>query len=217
MSMRDLFGDSPEDLPEGVSLQRAVFGPDEVGRQLALVADVLARSAPFRPRMKNGTPFGHDIANCGQLGWVSDERGYRYAKRHPETGVQWPPIPEALRRAATEAAERAGVPGFAPDACLINLYGPKGRMGLHQDRDEANFAWPIVSFSFGADAVFALGGLARRDPVTRFTLHEGDVLVLHGDARLRFHGIDRLRPVSGPRHPVVPEGGRINLTFRRAA
>jgi alkylated DNA repair protein (DNA oxidative demethylase) len=90
-------------------------------------------------------------------------------------------------------------------------------MGLHQDRDEADFSWPIVSFSFGANAVFALGGLARRDPVTRFPLAPGDVLVLHGPARLRFHGVDRLKAGGDVPHPVIPPGGRINLTFRRAA
>jgi len=216
MSLTDLFGETADVVPEGVSLQRSVFSMEEISRQFRMIAEVLALSPPFRPCMRNGTPFGHDISNCGALGWVSDTRGYRYSRRHPETGVSWSPIPAGLRDAAVAAAARAGVADFVPDACLINLYGPKGRMGLHQDRDEADLTLPIVSFSLGADAVFALGGLDRRDPVTRFTLRSGDVLVLHGPSRLRFHGVDRLRPAAGPRHAILPEGGRINLTFRRA-
>ena len=113
------------------------------------------------------------------FGWDPDAVLKALKKQVAETGAD--------TAEQTAAAEAAGVAGFEPDCCLINLYDADGRMGLHQDKDEADFAWPIVSFSFGADALFALGGDKRRDAATSFTLSHGDVLAMHGPARLRDH------------------------------
>src|SRR5579871_5272256 len=118
--------------------------------QIALrdeIAAVLADAPAFRPRMpRTGKPFSVMMSNCGPLGWVSDERGYRYQSNHPETGNPWPPIPRRL----LEALARLAPDAPTPEACLINLYDPKARMGLHQDRDEAEFGAPVVSLSLGA-------------------------------------------------------------------
>lgn len=180
---------------------------------LAQVDEVLAQAPPRHMRTPGGQSMSVAMTNCGPLGWVTDRQGYRYAARDPEREQPWPPMPEALRQAAVSAAAAAGFPGFAPDACLINRYAPGARMGLHQDRDEADFSQPIVSFSFGLPALFLLGGLARNERTQKLLLEHGDVLVWGGPARLRFHGVQAIQPGC---HDLVGEC-RFNLTFRRAA
>jgi alkylated DNA repair protein (DNA oxidative demethylase) len=173
------------------------------------VAAVLARAPAYVPRMpRSGRPLSVRMSNCGPLGWVTDEAGYRYQPHHPETGEPWPPIPETALAAWRELA---GYP-HPPEACLVNLYGPAARMGLHQDRDEADFAAPVVSLSLGDSCLFRVGGARRGDPTRTLRLASGDALVLGGAARLAFHGVDRIVPGSST---LLAEGGRINLTLRR--
>ena len=163
----------------------------------------------YRPRMpRTGKPFSVRMTNCGRLGWVSDERGYRYQPRHPETGRPWPPIPESLLAAWTELAP--GTP--PPEACLVNVYDDKARMGLHQDRDEEELTAPVVSISLGDPAIFRIGGVSRGAPTRSFRLESGDALVFGGPARLAFHGVDRVLPGGST---LLEPGGRINLTLRR--
>src|SRR5262249_21129499 len=145
---------------------------------------------------------------CGPLGWLTDARGYRYEGRHPETGAPWPPMPDFLL-AAWHAL--AAYP-HAAEACLVNVYGPKARMGLHQDRDEEDFSAPVVSLSLGDTCLFRIGGTRRSDPTHSFRLASGDALVLGGEARLAYHGVDHIMPGTSR---LLPEGGRINLTLRR--
>jgi alkylated DNA repair protein (DNA oxidative demethylase) len=137
---------------------------------------------------------------------VSDRRGYRYEPRHP-SGVPWPPIPDEVLAVWHEVT---GV-DRAPDCCLVNWYGEGARMGLHQDRDEADFAWPVVSISLGDEALFRVGGTERGGRTASVWLRSGDVAVLEGESRLAFHGIDRIRHGSST---LLPQGGRINLTLR---
>lgn len=180
--------------------------------QAALLDEVLAavRLAPFyRPVTPRGSPLSVQMTNLGALGWVSDRRGYRYEPRHPLTGSPWPPIPEALLSLWAETT--GGAP--PPDACLVNLYRQGSRMGLHQDRDEADLAAPVMSVSLGDTAVFRLGVSTRRAPTRSVRLASGDVCLLSGPARLAFHGVDRI--LSGSSR-LAPGGGRINLTLRRA-
>ena len=173
----------------------------------------IAETAPFRHML---TPGGHAMSaamtNCGPLGWVSDRRGYRYAPADPVTGEPWPDMPDALRRIAVEAAALAGFADFDPDACLINRYEPGARMGLHQDKDEADFGQPVVTLSMGLPATFQLAGARRTGPSRDILLQDGDVLVLGGPARCHYHGI---RPIGEGTHPTIGRR-RISLTFRRA-
>jgi alkylated DNA repair protein (DNA oxidative demethylase) len=184
---------------------------DRAGQE-ALVAELrelLAKAPLFSPRMpKTGKAFSVRMSNCGPLGWVSDETGYRYQETHPETGQPWPPMPEVLREAWRTLA------GDAPEAeaCLINWYGEAARMGLHQDRDEQEFAAPVLSLSLGDTAVFRIGGTSRRDPTRSIRLESGDALLLSGPSRLAFHGVDRIVPGSST---LLNGPGRINLTLRR--
>ena len=150
------------------------------------------------------------MTNFGPLGWVTDATGYRYQPLHPETGRPWPAIPAALIdlwRSLTEASAD-------PDCCLVNLYDAQARMGLHQDRDEADFSFPVLSVSLGDTAVFRIGGDNRRAPTASLRLASGDVCLLAGSSRLAFHGVDRILAGSSR---LLPEGGRLNLTLRRAA
>jgi DNA oxidative demethylase len=183
-----------------------------LGQDLAFLGCVeeIAARAPFRHLVTRG---GHRMSvamtNCGALGWVSDRSGYRYDPRDPLSGEPWPPMPAAFRDFAQRAAAQAGFGGFEPAACLINRYVPGARLSLHQD--EGDCGAPIVSVSFGVDAVFLLGGLKRSDRAERILLRHGDVVVLGGEARMRFHGV---LPLKGSRHPLLGEQ-RINLTFRK--
>jgi alkylated DNA repair protein (DNA oxidative demethylase) len=157
---------------------------------------------------KSGQPFSVRMTNCGPLGWVSDVTGYRYQPQHPDTGAPWPPMPPAVLAAWHDLADYP----YPPEACLINVYAPDARMGLHQDRDEHDFAAPVVSLSLGESCLFRVGGTRRSDPTRSFRLASGDALVLGGPARLAFHGVDRI--IRGT-STLLPDGGRINLTLRR--
>jgi alkylated DNA repair protein (DNA oxidative demethylase) len=176
---------------------------------LAAVRAVIRQAPLFTPTMpRSGKPFSVRMTNCGPLGWVSDAGGYRYQPAHPDTGAPWPPMPDLVLRAWRDLADYAP----PPEACLINLYAPTARMGLHQDRDEQDFAAPVVSLSLGDTCLFRIGGTARGDPTRSFRLASGDAVVLGGPARLAFHGVDRIMPGTST---LLPEGGRINLTLRR--
>jgi alkylated DNA repair protein (DNA oxidative demethylase) len=175
--------------------------------------EVVAQSSPFR-RMstRGGRRMSVAMTNCGPLGWLTDARGYRYEPLDPDTGRPWPPMPASIATLGADAARAAGYADFAPDACLVNRYEPGARMALHQDRDERDFAQPIVSVSFGLPVTFQFGGLARTDPTTRVTLTHGDVVVFGGASRLCFHGV---LPLKDGVHPLVGRA-RINLTLRVA-
>lgn len=180
--------------------------------QAALLAEILAAVEPagwFQPTMpRSGRPMSVHMCNLGPLGWVTDRRGYRYQPDHPDSGRPWPALPPTLLGLWDE------VTGWVdpPEACLVNLYRGEARMGLHQDRDEQDLTAPVLSVSLGDDALFRLGGASRGDPTRSLTLVSGDIVVLGGDARLFFHGVDRVLPGTSP---LVPGGGRINLTLRR--
>jgi alkylated DNA repair protein (DNA oxidative demethylase) len=172
---------------------------------------ILVEAPAFRPRMpRTGKPFSVRMSNCGPIGWVSDETGYRYQTTHPETGRAWPSMPPRL----LEIWSRLAPDAPPPEACLINLYGADAKMGLHQDRDEQDLAAPVVSLSLGDTALFRIGGIARGGSTRSLRLQSGDAIVLGGPARLIFHGVDRIMPGSSS---LLPEGGRINLTMRRVS
>jgi DNA oxidative demethylase len=152
------------------------------------------------------------MTNCGRAGWVTDRSGYRYDPIDPTSHRPWPAMPAVFMRLATRAATACGFDEFAPDACLINRYEPGSRLSLHQDRNEQDYAAPIVSVSLGLPAVFLFGGVRRTDRPCRIRLESGDVVVWGGPARLAFHGVDPL----ADGHDALTGRCRINLTFRKA-
>jgi alkylated DNA repair protein (DNA oxidative demethylase) len=216
MIRSDLFGHAhavlrEEPLAEGAMVLRGFALSDE--RALLQAIDAIATQAPFRHLITpGGFRMSVGMTNAGALGWVSNRRGYRYDPVDPDSGQPWPAMPEVFRELAARAALRAGFPGFAPDACLINRYEPGTRLTLHQDRNERDFAQPIVSVSLGIPAVFLFGGMQRTDRAMRVPLVHGDVVVWGGAARLRHHGVLPLKPNC---HETLGEC-RINLTFRHA-
>lgn len=175
--------------------------------RLALAAAEAAPLANYATAY--GKAMSVKMSAFGPLGWTSDKAGYRYADRHPGTGAPWPTLPVAL----LDLWAALGDPDTPPDSCLINLYRGDARMGLHQDRDEADPRFPVLSVSLGDTAVFRIGGTARKDPTRSLRLSSGDICRLSGPARLAFHGVDRILPGSSS---LIPGGGRINLTLRRA-
>jgi alkylated DNA repair protein (DNA oxidative demethylase) len=177
--------------------------------QAAMVEDVraIARAAPFfAPLTPWGKPMRVKMTAAGRFGWYTDRKGYRYIDRHPD-GMPWPPIPDSILTVWRAVSGS----GRDPECCLVNYYGEGARMGLHQDRDEADFDQPVVSISLGDSALFRIGGTTRGGPTESVELDSGDVLVMGGPARLRFHGVDRIRFGSSR---LLPQGGRINLTLR---
>jgi len=173
----------------------------------------IAKTAPFRQMT---TPGGYlmsvAMTNCGRAGWVTDRSGYRYDAVDPTTGRNWPAMPLLFRQLAERAAAAAGFDGFAPDSCLINRYEPGTRLSLHQDRNERDYAAPIVSVSLGLPAMFLFGGMRRGDRARRTRLESGDLVVWGGPARLAFHGV---APLAEGEHELTGRS-RINLTFRKA-
>lgn len=185
----------------------------DAAQQRALLEAVLAiyEAAPsYHAAMpKSGQRMSVAMTNAGRFGWYSDrEHGYRYVEHHPETGQPWPAIPEAALAVWRAVADYEAL----PECCLINLYRGGAKMGLHQDRDEQDFAAPVVSISLGDTAVFRIGSNTRKGPTRSLRLNSGDVCVLGGPARMAFHGVDRVLEGSSR---LIPGGGRINLTLRR--
>jgi DNA oxidative demethylase len=196
-------------LPKGV---RHIPGHLDRHEQQSLLEDIRAvvRQAPlYRPEMpRSGKPLSVRMTNCGDLGWVADKSGYRYQDRHPVTGSPWPPIPDRLTRLWEELTGEAA----PPQACLVNFYDASARMGLHQDRDESDFSAPVLSVSLGDACLFRIGGTERGQPTRSFRLESGDIVILGGESRLAFHGVDRIYPTTST---LLKDGGRINLTLRR--
>jgi alkylated DNA repair protein (DNA oxidative demethylase) len=172
----------------------------EAVRSVAIVAPVFSPMTPY------GKPMTVRMTSAGKYGWFSDRSGYRYVDRHP-SGSEWPVIPAPI----LEIWNKVSGVTRAPDCCLINFYGEGARMGMHQDKDEADFGWPVVSVSLGDDGLFRIGNSARGGKTESVWLTSGDVVVMGGDARLTHHGVDRIRFGSSR---LLPKGGRINLTLR---
>jgi len=192
--------------PEGFFLHKCWLDAAAQARLAAELSEVVRAAPFFAPLTPWGKPMSVRMTSAGRYGWFTDTKGYRYIDRHP-SGTPWPPVPEtalAVWRALV-SEERL------PDCCLVNHYSAKARMGLHRDADEADFSWPVLSISLGDPALFRVGGTARSDPTRSMLLESGDVVLLGGNARLAYHGVDRIRfGESG----LLPEGGRINLTLR---
>ncbi|RUO72954.1 DNA oxidative demethylase AlkB [Idiomarina ramblicola] len=216
MTSLDLFSNlDSEPLSSDISQHATLFHQFLAEDDDALLSDIrgVLRHSPLRHIQ---TPAGHKMSvkssNCGEYGWLSDSQGYRYQKTDPMTEAPWPEMPSLVRNKAIEAAVLAGFDDFRPDSCLINVYLPGAKMGLHQDKDETDFTKPIVSFSFGLSVNFLWGGFKRSQKYQKFQLQHADALVWGGNDRLRYHGVQQLKDDV---HPITGRC-RINLTIRQA-
>ena len=190
----------------GVEIHKAYL---DAAAQRRLVEDVrgIVRAAPLaRPVTPGGRQMSVRMTSAGRYGWVTDRSGYRYERNQPD-GRAWPEIPASVLEMWSQLASDRR----APDCCLVNFYDGDARMGMHQDRDEGDFDWPVLSVSLGDSALFRVGNTTRGGKTETVWLESGDVLIMGGAARLIHHGIDRIRPGSST---LLPRGGRINLTLR---
>lgn len=190
----------------GFEIYKGFLDPAAQTALIDALRDVLKAAPLFSPTTRFGKKMSVRMTSAGKYGWYSDGRGYRYEPRHPN-GSGWPPIPDevlAIWHAVTGHDRK-------PDCCLINYYGEGARMGMHQDRDEADFTWPVLSVSLGDDGMFRIGNEDRGGKTESIWLESGDVVLMGGEARLTHHGVDRIRFGSSR---LLPKGGRINLTCR---
>lgn len=197
-------------LPKGIRHIPGFLDREKQETLVDIIRAVVAEAPLFVPVMhRTGKPMSVRMTNCGPLGWVTDkERGYRYQPHHPVTGQSWPAMPNQLR----DLWHTVSGSGKEPEACLINFYADDARMGLHQDRDEKDLETAVVSISLGDTCLFRVGGRNRTDSTQSFKLSSGDVVVLGGEGRLAFHGVDKIYPNTSM---LLKNGGRINLTLRR--
>lgn len=196
----------PDLVLRGVAVFRGFLTPAAQASMVADLRRVVAAAPFFAPVTPSGRPMSVRMTAAGRFGWVSDRRGYRYDPVHP-SGLPWPPIPDTVMAVWDQVANCSR----APECCLVNLYRDAARMGLHQDRDEADFACPVVSISLGDEGLFRVGNISRGGTTESVWLQSGDVVVMGGPARLIHHGIDRIRQGSST---LLDGGGRINLTLR---
>jgi alkylated DNA repair protein (DNA oxidative demethylase) len=197
-------------LPDGVTHFPGYLDSQAQRTLLGNVREIVRQAPLFVPVMpRTGKPMQVRMSNCGTLGWVTDKKGgYRYQRLHPVTGRDWPEMPEMLLSLWDTVSNFE----YPPEACLINYYDDTARMGMHQDRDEKELTAPVVSISLGDDCLFRIGGTSRGGKTQSIRLVSGDVVVLGGPSRLRFHGVDRIYPSTST---LLKDGGRINLTLRR--
>ncbi|MER5172024.1 alpha-ketoglutarate-dependent dioxygenase AlkB [Thioclava sp. GXIMD2076] len=213
------FSNPPANLPPDPSLVRPEarelrgfrvyegwLTPEEQAGLVTDLREILRKAPLFSPVTPSGAQMSVRMSSAGNFGWMSDAKGYRYAPHHPQ-GSAWPPIPPVLT-----ALWGALVPqARPPETCLINYYGPEAKMGMHQDRDEGDLSQPVVSVSLGDEALFRIGNLERGGKTESLWLRSGDVVVMEGAARLRYHGVDR---IAAGTSLLLKQPGRINLTMR---
>ncbi len=190
----------------GFEIHKGFLAPEQQRALVQTLRPVLQAAPLFSPEVPGGGKMSVRMTSAGAYGWYSDKSGYRYAECHP-SGKPWPAIPAEVLSIWTALAGGDRL----PDCCLFNYYGEGARMGLHQDKDEADFSYPVVSISLGDDGLLRLGGTTRKEKTESLWLNSGDVVVMGGAARLAYHGVDRIRFKSSR---LLPKGGRVNLTLR---
>jgi alkylated DNA repair protein alkB family protein 1 len=92
---------------------------------------------------------------------------------------------------------------YTATACITNYYHGKSVMGGHRDDLELALDKPLVSLSMGRPAVFLMGGKTKDcNPVVPILVRPGDVLIMGGDSRLKYHSMARLLPSTDLLPPV---------------
>lgn len=198
----------PSHIIRGFEIYKTHLDSDQQAKMVEDLRQVTKAVPMFSPLTPSGHRMSVQMTSAGRLGWITDKRGYRYEERHP-SGTGWPPIPAS----ALQVWRQVSNCWQEPDSCLINLYLEGAKMGMHCDKDEANFQYPVVSISLGDEALFRIGNLHRGGSTESIWLQSGDVVVMGGEARLRYHGIDKIRFGTAS---LLRSGGRLNVTLRVA-
>ena len=201
-----MFEASPTFSIRGVHVWQEWLSKEKQTQILEDIRTVVAKAPLFVPFTPSGKKMSVLMTSAGCIGWVCDGFGYRYEPKHP-SGVLWPPIP----RSVLEVWDSLSGSSSTPDCCLVNFYQAASRMGLHQDRDEADFNQPVLSISLGDDALFRIGNLEKGGTTKSIWLRSGDVTRMGESARLLHHGVDRVKSCSST---LLKNGGRVNLTLR---
>jgi len=202
-------------LEPGLHLLQNYLEADEQRRFWEICRDLAGGAVPmYSPTVRGGKKMSVGMLCLGRH-WNATTYNYE-ATRSDFDNLAVPPLPPDFQRLAVDAAARAGFQ-LRPDLCIMNYYEQDSRMGVHQDKDESRESLeagvPIVSVSLGDTARFVVGGLTRREPTQPLMLRSGDIVVMGGPSRLRFHGVTRILPGTAPTG-LGP--GRFNLTFRQA-
>lgn len=213
MTTPDLFGE----MKEKIVLADGAYYLKGFARDIAdNLTEALQQLLAVHPPQKMMTPMGYQMSvltvSLGDVGFVSSQAGYAYTNKNPHSQLGWPAIPPLFLDLAAHAASKAGYEDFIPDSCLVNVYGIGSKMGVHQDKEEADFSQPVVSVSLGVPAIFLMGGAKRNDKTTKVQVTHGDVVVFGGASRLYFHGVQAIKAAN---HYLLGKQ-RINLTFRKA-
>jgi DNA oxidative demethylase len=173
----------------------------------ATIEAILSAAPLHHATTPSGLPMSVMVSDCGT------PEAFRRRWDPQSKRRMWPPMPRVLVDFAIRCAVRSGFPRFRPDTCHINRYQAGTKLGIHQDRHEFDLLQPIVSISLGLECIFLLGGFERTDKTKRILLEHGDVIVWGGPSRMRFHGVQPLKPGL---HPLTGPY-RYNLTFRKVA
>lgn len=202
----DANGPIPDQMLRGVHIFTDFLNEKLQERMVEQIREIAVQAPFYQPMTPGGRRMGVRMTSAGEFGWFSDGKGYRYVEKHPN-GMDWPKIPSSAMGVWRQIT---GSPR-EPQCCLVNYYSEQTKMGMHQDKDEKDFQFPVVSISLGDPALFRIGNLERGGKTQSIWLRSGDVAVLGGEARLLHHGIDRIKfGQSG----LLKNGGRLNLTLR---
>ncbi|MGL1922653.1 MAG: alpha-ketoglutarate-dependent dioxygenase AlkB [Hyphomicrobiales bacterium] len=218
----------PTLIQNGFEIYKEALSLDTQKLLVETVRQMVALSPLYQPTMpRTGVPLNVKMTNLGRFGWVSDKiNGYRYQDFHPVTKQPWPEIPREIMdiwqcftgNSLTEFnhinpdTKQTAWP--LPECCLVNFYKPDNKMGMHVDMDENDHITPVLSISLGDDAIFRMGGKQRGGKTTSIKLQSGDVVVFANEARMHYHGVDR---IYGGTSSLLKGEGRLNLTLRRVS
>ncbi len=180
------------------------------------ISEIISKAPLFKPLTPIwNKPLKISITNAGKWGWLSDKQGYKYVKHHPITKKKWPPIPKTFLK----IWNKYGSTLTPPNCSLINVYkNEKASLGIHQDKDENNFSFPVVLISIGNKAIFNYG--SSRKNLKKMLLSSGSVIVLKNESRLYYHSVSKVYKNNkniflNSKNVSLPKEGRISVTLRR--
>lgn len=193
---------------------RKYLSAEQIDQILNYLRNALIKTPLFTPTLSNGKPMKISISSLGKVGWISDEKGYRYSGTHPN-GNRWSEIPDFLYLMIEEYFKlaRLNYSVWEYDSCLINFYKSNSSLGMHYDKDEKDLTFPITSISIGRPAKFDID---LEGKLQSFNLFNGDVIIMGGKSRNAKHGVNKLlTDISRLGNPLKDLDSRLNLTFRK--
>lgn len=105
-------------------------------------------------------------------------------------------MPSELSGLTSILAKALGFSNFKAEAAIVNYYRMNSTLAGHTDHSEMNVAAPLFSISFGQTAIFLIGGPKQEDPANAIFLRSGDVVIMSGSSRLRYHGVPKILSAS---------------------